>query len=725
MNPAVITAAVAPVGRTHRMTPASVWQAAAGSPIGADLLEWPPDLFALTGVLLERSEAHRFALSPPGNSSWPPDPGWPAAVADAGRRWSHRVENRREPLPDLLAEEWRVFHQIVETPLERLTFAHDWRVCEALLTLHAIADEACAGLGVALTASFGKGCGYRARGRELLARTGSLSRIPPDLLRVLPKFRTAPRGTSPRALSRNVCAQSPDVEVGWHKVHDRRPGTEPQSQHANFLLLPWPLRVRESDFRPVAGSVHSLTMEPHGLFEFTPSERLDFDLVDRMLIAARDEVDRIDVVCLPESAVDAGEVEDLEVLVARHGVTALIAGIRERAAQPGQLPGNWVHIGVSAGEQWVRIRQNKHHRWSLDEQQIYQYHLGGALHPHIRWWEAMEVPRRSLQFLDVGEGVTMASLVCEDLAQIDEVADLLRSVGPTIVITPLLDGPQLSSRWAARYASVLADDPGSAVLTLTSFGMAGRSRPRGRESSPVIALWRDPTRGTREIPLEAGAQGVLLSASHDLAIRRSGDGRTPVENCTEFFDVGIYQVRAASAGSAPPTSRSASPTRPVLEGDELTILASWAEAVAEALACAPDHVDATLADAAEGGPWRAALGIAEPSPHLSQAIGSIAQAVRTATAADANTPLDELLLALNDSKPGEPSLDRLAHRVLRSALEQRKTRQAREAETRRPLVPTTDQHESRIATGNGRTGHPDEPDLAGLTMQPVATRQQD
>ena len=124
MNPAVITAAVAPVGRTHRMTPASVWQAAAGSPIGADLLEWPPDLFALTGVLLERSEAHRFALSPPGNSSWPPDPGWPAAVADAGRRWSHRVENRREPLPDLLAEEWRVFHQIVETPLERLTFAH-------------------------------------------------------------------------------------------------------------------------------------------------------------------------------------------------------------------------------------------------------------------------------------------------------------------------------------------------------------------------------------------------------------------------------------------------------------------------------------------------------------------------------------------------------------------------------------------------------------------------
>ena len=66
----------------------------------------------------------------------------------------------------------------------------------------------------------------------------------------------------------------------------------------------------------------------------------------------------------------------------------------------------------------------------------------------------------------------------KDLAQIDEAAHVMRSVGPTIVIIPLLDGPQLSSGWAARYASVLADDPGSAVLTLTSYGMACRIPPR-------------------------------------------------------------------------------------------------------------------------------------------------------------------------------------------------------------------------------------------------------
>ena len=157
---------------------------------------------------------------------------------------------------------------------------------------------------------------------------------------------------------------------------------------------------------------------------------------------------------------------------------------------------------------WKEIRQNKHHRWSLDEGQITQYHLAGVLHPHVRWWEAMQVPRMAMQFVELAE-LTQASLVCEDLAQNDDIAQLIRSVGPTVVISGLLDGPQLTSRWAARYASVLADDPGSAVLTLACLGMVQRSRPPGRDPSRVIALWKDSTSGVREIPLDPAAHGVL------------------------------------------------------------------------------------------------------------------------------------------------------------------------------------------------------------------------
>jgi len=61
---------------------------------------------------------------------------------------------------------------------------------------------------------------------------------------------------------------------------------------------------------------------------------------------------------------------------------------------------------------------------AFDDHQIDQYHLGGTLDPNVRWWEAMQVPRRAVQFIEVGEGITFVAVVCEDLARLDEVADL-------------------------------------------------------------------------------------------------------------------------------------------------------------------------------------------------------------------------------------------------------------------------------------------------------------
>jgi hypothetical protein len=121
------------------------------------------------------------------------------------------AEDRTGPMPDLVAEEWQVLRQGFEVPLAELAAGRQHRLCEALLTLHAIADEACAGLGVALDSSSGQGCVYRARGRELLARTGSLARIDTRLLRVLPKVITPPTGRL--AFSRYACVQGPGIEA--------------------------------------------------------------------------------------------------------------------------------------------------------------------------------------------------------------------------------------------------------------------------------------------------------------------------------------------------------------------------------------------------------------------------------------------------------------------------------------------------------------------------------
>jgi hypothetical protein len=657
------------------LTADALWRAMSGEPIGEQLLEWPPDLFALTDVILECSEAYRFVLSPPAGASWPPEesPDWPEAVADAGARWAVSIERDDGAIPELVSQEWEALRKGADTPLEHLSDASAWRMCQAVLTLHAIADEACVGLGSALDAPGEPGLVYRARARELLARTGTLARISSRAVRVLPKLRTPANGTSARSLSRYACALRPGVEARWHKVPGRRPGAQAHDGGFNYLLLPWPLLVREADFRPLEGSVRSLAKDPFGFFEFAPCERLDLDLVDRTLLAARDEVERVKVVVMPESALDCEEIEPLEALLVHHGVQGLVAGVRERPAKPGQFGRNWVHLAAWTGEHWASIRQTKHHRWGLDEAQIEQYHLGGALHPHIRWWEAMEVPRRSLHFVQVGEGNTVVSLVCEDLAQIDDVAEVLRSVGPTVVITPLLDGPQLSSRWAARYASVLADDPGSAVLTLTSYGMVRRSRPQDRDPSAVIGLWKDAGRGTREIPLEPGAHGVLVSVNTDRAIRRTTDGRMPAESGSEIFDMSIYQVRAASTGSGHPSARSPSPP-PLLDIEDLTVLTSWSEAAAEALCTAHGDVEAVLADARAHAPWRATLGLGELSAALTTAIESIASVARSVAGAQ---PADELLLALRDHDEGEHGLERLVVLVLRTALEERLTRDAK------------------------------------------------
>jgi hypothetical protein len=676
---------------TQEPTPASTWQAVAGSPISDQLLEWPADLFALTNVIIERSELYRFALSPTGAMAWPPQRvrGWSDVIDEASRQWSGWLDDRHGELPDLLLEKWKAFCERAQVPMSDVAEGHDSPMCEALMTLHAIADEACAGLGVALDRSDAKGCLYRARGRELLARTGSLSRIPSHFLRVLPKVRTPPTGSSMRSLSRYASLHGPGVEARWYKLPARRPGADPRARHANLLLLPWPLRVRESDFHPVEGSVQRQAKEPFGLYEFAPSEKLDLDLLRRVIEAARDEVDSVDVVMLPESAVDETELDDLEALLERLGVVSLISGVRRRSG-PGQLPGNWVHTGISPGlekgrsplnsgrEHWFRVCQNKHHPWSLDEVQILQYHLGGALHPHVRWWEAIEVPRRAVRFIVLGDEITMVSLVCEDLAQIDDVAEVIRSVGPTFVFAPLLDGPQLTSRWAARYASVLADDPGSAVLTLTSYGMVQRCRPHGLDPSRVIALWKDPVRGFRQIPLEAGAQGVLLTVCGGRATRRSADGRWPVDNASEYFDVATFQIRVRGdeGGSSDSYSETRAPR--VLETDEVTILTGWAEGVAEVLANAPERMEPLMADAKAGAPWRAALRVADLSPRLSEAIDLLGRVVQEV--APSGTTFDSLIGSCQEHRPlpGEPGLESLVRRVLRSTLDQRRNRQVAE-----------------------------------------------
>jgi hypothetical protein len=112
-----------------------------------------------------------------------------------------------------------------------------------------------------------------------------------------------------------------------------------------------------------------------------------------------------------------------------------------------------------------------------------------------------------------------------------------------------------------------------------------------------------------------------------------------------------------------------------LEVDELTILTGWAQALAEALAYAPEVVDVLLANAEAGAPWRDTFQIAEPSPRLSQAIHFMRRAVRAVSFSKGVPTLELLHNSSGEAQPGQHGLEMLVLRVLQSMLEQLRTRQ--------------------------------------------------
>ncbi len=186
---------------------------------------------------------------------------------------------------------------------------------------------------------------------------------------------------------------------------------------------------------------------------------------------------------------------------------------------------------VDCYEQTPKYKQYKHHRWQLDNYQIERYGLSSILPDKKIWWESMKVSKRRVSFLNVGNRLTISHLVCEDLARQDPISDLIRHVGPSLVVTLLMDGPQLKHRWSYRYASVLSDDPGCSVITLTSWGMTKRYSTGAGLMSKVVALWSESKNSkTREIELADGAEAILLTLKIDMEAEKTADGRMEREN---------------------------------------------------------------------------------------------------------------------------------------------------------------------------------------------------
>jgi hypothetical protein len=171
-----------------------------------------------------------------------------------------------------------------------------------------------------------------------------------------------------------------------------------------------------------------------------------------------------------------------------------------------------------------------------------------------------------------------------------------------------------------------------------------------------------------------------LTVCGDVATRRSADQRRPADTGASIFYVALHQVRAADVDEEAPRARpSRTPLPPALDVDDLTILTGWAEAVAETLAYAPQQTLPLLGEAGAKASWRGSFGLLEPPAPVAQAIEALQRIVQSSIQPDGTPTFDAVLAATQTPQPDESALDGLARRVLRSTLDQLRSRRERAA----------------------------------------------
>lgn len=524
-------------------------------------LGWPPDTFAVAATLLRETGAYVNVTG-----DWPRGRNRDVYVNEIKATqlaWGERLGPGEFQAPDLVVKLWQAVYSHRANPL---TDAAD--VWEALVRLCAIADDASGRLlpisfdaDELLSAKRSNGNGRTRRSPlpwqvKQWIMENLLGMLPnsqgprkhnlcspdfADRMVVFPKMRTPQQGLTLRSFSHNL-ALLPNAEV-WPRMSFALPSGERLCHSMNLLVFPWPMKVHPAQFHSLdSAPEHPVDRQRFFRFEMQGDPDDLAALVVRVHREATRMCRRIDGVVFPEMALTPAAFDLIARRLTERDIVMVVGGVYEPPV--GATSGrNVARISIHKEYQGYVREQNKHHRWKLDDGQIRTYGLGSMLNPRFDWWEYIDIGQRTLEFLQLERSLTMAVLICEDLARPDPVGDVLRAVGPNLVIALLQDGPQLASRWSARYATVLADDPGSSVLTLTGLGMVELSRPHGKPQSRCVALWKDADHEAREIDLPPGAEALVLCLSHESRDQWTADGRRNGERKGHVTLSGVHPVR--------------------------------------------------------------------------------------------------------------------------------------------------------------------------------------
>lgn len=491
--------------------------------VEGDVLHWPPDVFGFTCLFAKVSGTYTHYITAPDLLR---DVAEQASVD--GRRWRKGLTTSRKTVPSSIRRAWRNICDSAGGDLERLK--EDEEFVRSVLFLLACSDEACAGVGILEERSPDS---FEVEAELALSTKGNLCRhLPPDTVRVLPKLHTPNPGLNIRSLSHHLalCSVS-EVVANWTQSPIN---ARPRTGKLKILLAPWPLRVGPGAY--CASSIKN--NDRFGYFDYeppTPSVMV-LEWLKLKLGEAATLGHQVDLVVFPECALSEQEWAQVSAHCASEGV-GVLSGVHALGTR-GKRNRNLVKMRLPLA--LSEITQAKHHRWQIEAGQIRVYSFGDKLDVKKLWWENIEIEPRQLHFVSVSPDITLCALICEDLARQDPVAEMVRAVGPNLVVALLSDGPQINGRWPSRYASVLADDPGCSVLTLSNLGMVERSRPHGVPVNRTVASWKDFKGAYVPIDLGVSEDAVVIDVRIDRAEEWTIDGRSDQGGATYPLMVGVH-----------------------------------------------------------------------------------------------------------------------------------------------------------------------------------------
>lgn len=539
----------------------------------------PTDLFAFVGHVVERSGAYHHVAQEMRNS---PDDGLRRlTVTDQmreravrqGRQWRDRAPDAGAKLPNPPTSVERLWQKLEEYQNDPVFAPLDdeaptppwWEICLELLI---VADETCESIGFEADNPFfdffmdeytREDLASGRRFRRVQRAPFSLSLAAEDLVCVQAKARTPSVGCTLRSLTHHLALLPPRGQVRARWVAPVI-GQEPPGEKLGLLLVPFPYQISDETFQQgeVDGSDH------WGWFEVkqtwlplntNKTKRAEFvTFVIDLVRSARESGAIVNAVVLPELALNYLQFRALaDALAKDEKIDFLISGIsqdesRRRgnfvAIAPFFLLGRERDADITSWQGLILIRE-KHHRWKLDKGQIERYKLTN-LDEDKSWWENLTILSRSLDFLVYRGNTSLTTLICEDLARVDPCQAVVRAIGPNLLIALLMDGPQIGERWPGRYATVLAEDPGTSVLSLSSFALIARQNDLGGfDQASSVALWKDESKGPKKLELHRDADALALELEPVEKEERSLDGRADGGSSIRWEYLGHSQVKAS------------------------------------------------------------------------------------------------------------------------------------------------------------------------------------